>query len=495
MGKNFGVLMAASEAVPFAKTGGLADVAGALSKELAQLKYEVCLILPKYQGVEKAGLPLKLVVERLAVPVSDRREEAQIYQATMGGNGWSLPIYFIGMDKYYNRPQLYGTPAGDFPDNAERFLFFSRAVLEATKALGFQPRILHCNDWQTGMIPLYLKSIYKNDPFFTDTATIFTVHNLGYQGVFWHYDMHLTGLGWEYFTPKGIEFYGKINLLKAGLLYSDIINTVSKKYAQEIQTPEFGHGLEGVLQARSDYLYGVLNGIDYDEWDPARDPHLAAKFNPKDLSGKSLDKKDLQKEFNLPPQEKAPLIGIISRLADQKGFDLLAAIMDKLMKLDLQMVILGTGEQKYHDLFSDLAAKYPGKLGVKLTFSNPLAHKVEAGADMFLMPSCYEPCGLNQMYSLRYGTVPLVRKTGGLADTIKNYSSSTKKGNGFSFVEYEPEKLLATIKKALKVYADKKAWKALVLGGMKEDFSWRVSAQEYLKLYQKALEVMKAKEQ
>lgn len=493
MSRNLRVLVAASEAVPFAKTGGLADVAGALPKELAQLKHQVGLVLPKYQGVEKAGLPLKLAVERLPVPISDRQEEAQIYETKIAGNGWSVPVYFVGMDKYYDRPQLYGTPAGDFPDNAERFLFFSRAILEALKALDFKPHIIHCNDWQTGIVPLYLRSHYMEDPFFADTASLVTVHNLGYQGTFWHYDMHLTGLGWEYFTPQGIEFYGKINLLKAGLLYSDVINTVSKKYAQEIQTPELGHGLEGVLQARSDYLYGVLNGIDYEDWNPARDPHLAAKYSPKDLAGKAQDKEDLQKEFNLPTKAQVPLIGIISRLADQKGFDLLAAIMDKLMALDLQLVILGTGEQKYHDLLSALASQYPDKLGLKLAFSNPLAHKIEAGADMFLMPSHYEPCGLNQMYSLKYGTVPVVRHTGGLADTIKNYNPNTKRGNGFSFVEYQPEKLLLTIKKALKVYQDKRAWKALMLKGMEEDFSWRASAEEYVKIYRRARKVMKVR--
>jgi starch synthase len=389
---------------------------------------------------------------------------------------------------YYQRDQLYGDSQGDYPDNAERFVYFSRSILEACKQLNFSPDIIHCNDWQTGLIPLYLRRLHKDEPVFAQTASVYTVHNLGYQGLFWHYDMHLTGLGWEFFTPNGLEYYGKINLMKGGLLWADVINTVSKTYSQEIQTKEYGHGLEGVLQYRSNDLYGIVNGVDYSVWDPETDPLIAQNYRSKALAGKTACKKDLLQEYGLPINTKRPVIGMISRLDNQKGFDLIAEIIDKMMDLDLYFILLGTGHEKYHKLFQHIGEKYPKKAGIRIAYDNTLAHKIEAGADMFLMPSRYEPCGLNQIYSLKYGTVPIVRATGGLNDTIKIFQPKAGTGTGIKFNKYKSDNLLNAIKTALKAYQDKKSWKALMLRGMKEDFSWNASAKEYEKLYNKALD-------
>jgi len=424
------ILIASPEIVPFAKTGGLADVSGALPKALEKLGEDVTAIMPKYRAVDDKKFGLEYTGINIQVPISNRIEEAKIYKGYINSHqpvaNKEIPIYFIDKKEYYDRPYLYGTPAGDYPDNAERFIYFDRAILETCKTIGLKPDVIHCHDWQTGMVPVYLKTLYKDDPFFKETSTLFTVHNLGYQGLFWHLDMHLTNLGWDIFSPDGIEFYGKINILKGGLVYSDAITTVSKTYSQEIQTKEYGCGLDGVLRKRKDDLYGVENGIDYEEWNPATDKYLSAKYLKENLSGKWDCKKDLLNIYGLKASKEVPVLSVISRLADQKGFDLIAEIMDDLMKLDVQFVLLGTGEDKYHKLFEDIGKKYPSKAGIKIGFDNALAHKIEAGADMFLMPSRYEPCGLNQLYSLKYGTIPIVRATGGLNDTIENYDPAGK---------------------------------------------------------------------
>ena len=485
MAKKLKVLIAASEVVPFAKTGGLADVTGALPKELKKLGHDVRVILPFYKEAKNKKLDIKDTGEILLIEISDKIVQAKIFTATIDNN---VTVYLIDNKDYYDRDELYRTEEGDYPDNAERFIFFSKAVLELAKSFNFKPDIIHCNDWQTGLVPVLLKIKENENTFFINTSVVFTVHNLAYQGLFWHLDMPLTNLPWDVFTPEGIEFYGKINLMKAGMVYADLINTVSKKYSKEIQTPEFGFGLEGVLSSRATDLYGIINGADYDEWSPENDKFIKKKYSASDLSGKEACRADLLSKFKLKDKKGVPIIGLISRLVDQKGFDLIADKIEDIMKLDLFLIILGTGDEKYHKLFTQIKEKYPDKVGLKLGFDNSLAHQIEAGSDIFLMPSKYEPCGLNQLYSLKYGTIPIVRATGGLDDTIKNFKPNTGKGNGFKFTAYTSKALLLKLKEAVKVYKSSKDWKKLVANAMADDYSWMQSAKEYVKLYNKALE-------
>jgi starch synthase len=486
MEKKLRILFATPEAVPFAKTGGLADVAGALPKFLQALGCEINLVMPYYRMVKNSKFPIQSLGKEIEIPVGNEMIKADLYQGQLDQG---IRVYFIGREEFFDREYLYSTPKGDYFDNAERFIFFSKACLLLCQLMEFSPDIIHHHEWQTGLIPAYLKSIHRNDPIFAHTATVFTIHNIAYQGLFKKEKFWVTGLPEEMYNPEGIEFWERINLMKAGIVYADVINTVSQKYSEEIQTPEFGYGLEGILKKRREDLYGILNGVDYKEWDPSHDSYLVARYDLKDLSGKRACKKDLLKEFNLPASlEKAPLFGTISRLADQKGFDLLADILDKLFTLDVGFVLLGTGEQKYHDLFNQIARKYPQKAGIRISYDERLAHKIEAGADFFLMPSKYEPCGLNQIYSLKYGTIPIVRATGGLDDTIVNYDPATKKGNGFKFNRYDAMDLLNQIKVAIGVFYQPEPWKQLLRNAMMADFSWQRSAKAYVQLYQKALE-------
>jgi starch synthase len=475
------ILFASSEAVPFAKTGGLADVSGVLPRALAQMGHEVFLILPKYRQVDEKHLNLIKTGISLKVPISQKVEMGEVYSTEPAPQ---FHVLLIRKDAYYDRDQLYGTPNGDFEDNAERFTFFSRSILEAALALEFIPDIIHCNDWQTGLTPVYLKTLYRNVAALKRTVSVFTIHNIGYQGLFWHYDLLLTNLGWEFFTPQALEFYGKLNFLKGGIVFSDAVTTVSRRYMEEIQTPEFGAGLDGVLRDRAGDLYGILNGVDYEEWSPQKDSFIKERYGPEDLQGKRACKAELQREYDLAVAEDIPLIGAISRLDEQKGFDLIAALMEDLMKLGLQFVLLGTGKEKYHLLFENLHRKYPKQVGIKIAFDNALAHKIEAGADMFLMPSLYEPCGLNQIYSLKYGTVPIVRATGGLDDTIKDFNPMNEDGNGFKFKDYSAHSLLEAIQRALQVYRERTVWEKLMIRGMSADYSWNQSARAYLKVYQ-----------
>lgn len=477
------VMIASPEAVPFAKTGGLADVAGALPKALKKMGIDIILAIPKYRMINDKQFGLRDTGITISVPISGRIEYASVLEGEIEDN---VPVYFIKKDSYYDRDDLYGTKEGDYLDNAERFVFFSKAVLELCKEINFKADVIHCNDWQTALIPVYLKTLYRGTPCLSMTATVYTVHNLGYQGLFWHLDMHLTGLGWELFTPEGIEFHGKINFMKAGLIFSDVITTVSKAYSKEIQTEEFGHGLEGVLIQRRKDLFGIINGIDYDEWDPAKDADIAANFSPHDMTGKALCKAELQRLYSLPVKKNVPLVAMVSRLVDQKGLDLIEKVVDKLMKRDLQIVFLGTGDKKYQELLEDMGRRYPGKVGVRIMYDVALAHKIEAGADIFLMPSKYEPCGLNQLYSLKYGTMPVVRATGGLNDTIKSFNRKTGKGNGFKFRAYSERALSKEMNKALDFYKDKKVWKKVMQNAMTCDFSWEHAAKEYLNIYRKA---------
>ncbi len=486
------ILFASSEMVPFSKTGGLADVAGALTKALTKQGHEVCAVVPYYDATRRKGLGAEDIDCCFSVPISDREEFGEVFR-TVTDDG--VTVYFIGKSAYYDREELYGTSEGPYSDNAERFIFFSKSVLELCKALNMKPDVIHCNDWQTGLVPIFLRTFLADHPLFKRTGVLFTIHNLAYQGLFWHLDMHLTNLPWDLFTPDGIEFYGKINLLKAGIIGADVLTTVSPRYSKEIQTPELGYKLDGMLERRSDRLFGVLNGVDYEAWNPETDAYLAANYGPADLAGKAKCKTDLLERFGLPQVDGAPLLGIVSRLADQKGFDILAPVMDDIVDEGFQLALLGTGERKYHELFEELSAKYPDRVGVKLGFSNELAHKIEAGADIFLMPSRYEPCGLNQMYSLKYGTVPLVRATGGLEDTIVDYNDSpSSEGNGFKFTEYSSSALMAKLREARELYADKAQWSRIMQNGMECDFSWDASARRYVELYEKAISLGGARE-
>jgi len=473
------IVFSASECVPFSKTGGLADVVGALPPALAALGHEVTVYLPKYKQTKLAP-DAKTVVRSITVPFDDRYRFCSIVD---GGIHSGVRFYFIDYPAYFDRDALYGTPLGDYRDNAERFALYSRAVLEGCKVLGV-PDVFHCHDWQSALVPILLRSVYAEDPALRDVATVFTIHNMGYQGLFPPDTLPLLMLPWDLFTIDKLEFYGRLNFLKGALVFSDFITTVSKKYSQEIQTAEYGFGLEGVLKARAGTVTGILNGVDYNEWSPEVDKFTVAHYSPTDLSGKAKCKQDLLAEFGVTNADpKLPVIGIVSRFAAQKGFDLIALVADRLAREEMIVVALGAGDKEYEDLFRRLNKQFPQKFAVKVAYDNKIAHKIEAGADMFLMPSKYEPCGLNQIYSLKYGTVPVVRATGGLDDTIENFDPTTRKGTGFKFSEYSGEALLATIRTAIQAYADKDRWQALMRNGMNKDFSWTASAKEYVRVY------------
>ncbi|NLE38940.1 MAG: glycogen synthase GlgA [Pirellulaceae bacterium] len=488
------ILMATSEAVPFSKTGGLADVCGALPGALAALGHKPALILPAYRSSWCCGQAIEPMGIDFIVPIGSKMVTGHLLQSTMpGGN---VPVYLVQQDQYFDRDGLYQADGKDYIDNCERFVFFSRAVLEAIRLLDLRVDLLHVNDWQTGLIPAYLKVEYHGIARYENVASLLTIHNLAYQGQFWHWDMLLTGLDWKYFNWQQMEFHGYLNLLKTGIVFADSVNTVSPRYAQEIQSPTFGCGLEGTLQQRRGVLSGILNGMDSSHWNPATDPNLPANYTVEThAKGKAACKAALQDEVGLPRQPDVPLVGLIGRLCRQKGIDLIIEVMRQWAKdREVQWVILGTGDQEYHQKLEELAGRHPGKIAVRLAFSGPLAHQIEAGSDMFLMPSWYEPCGLNQMYSLAYGTVPVVRATGGLADTIVDANEETLQAgtaNGFSFSDYSEMALAESLRRACDAYADKKVWNQLIETGMRQDWSWKRSARQYLTLYAKTIERMK----
>jgi starch synthase len=484
------ILLASSEAVPFAKTGGLGDVSGALPVELARLGHRAALILPAYRQTRDCGQPLENLGIRFIVPIGSKAMTGQILRSSMPGV--NVPVYLIQQDQYFDRDELYGADGKDYIDNCERFVFFSRAVLEAVRLLELSVDVLHANDWQTGLVPAYLKIEYRHRPGYQNIATLFTIHNLAFQGRFWHWDMLLTGLDWKYFNWHEMEFHGHLNLLKTGMVFADSLSTVSPQYASEIQTPPQGCGLEGMLQHRREVLSGILNGIDVKEWNPATDPHLAARYDVHSyVSGKARCKAALQEELGLVRNPEVPLIGFVGRLTEQKGIDLIVEVLPRwLQTVEAQWIILGTGQPKYHKALETLAERFPQKFAVRLEFSNPLAHRIEAGADLFLMPSRYEPCGLNQQYSLRYGTVPVVRATGGLADTIVGYgeqNAAAGQVNGFRFHEYSALALHEILHQACDVYRNKEIWNSLIVTGMKQDWSWARSAKQYVELYETTL--------
>ncbi|MEK6714975.1 MAG: glycogen synthase GlgA [Candidatus Omnitrophota bacterium] len=471
------IVLVSPEVAPFAKTGGLSDVSGALPIAINNLGagHKCSVVLPFYQMVRESGFGPKLL----------RTEKIRLGSEEFNAGIFFLrhentDIYFIENRKFYDRQQLYGLPSGDYPDNHLRFAFFAKAAISLINYLG-NVDLIHCNDWQSGLIPLYLRLSGNY------IKTLFTIHNMAYQGLFDPQVIPLLDIPQEFFTPERLEFYGKFSFMKAGIIYSDAVSTVSKGYAREILTPEFGCGLSGLLQTRSSSLYGIVNGVDYKEWSPQTDKYIVQNFDENTLDYKLDCKKDLLKTFGLKFDARKPVLAVVTRLAEQKGIDIIAEVLKDILGLGAYFILLGTGNEKYNNLFSDIAKKHKNCVGVEIGFDNALAHKIEAGSDMFLMPSRYEPCGLNQMYSLKYGTIPVVRATGGLDDTIEDFNPANNQGNGFKFAEASAAAFYATIKRAVTLYKDKKKWLILQKNGLKCDFSWNKSAGDYLELFERIL--------
>lgn len=482
------ILCAASEVEPFAKTGGLADVAGALPKALANLGHDVRIVTPLYRQVPRQRFGLRPTAVTVSVSLGARALAGRVWEAALPATS-RVVTYFIEQPELFDREGLYQIQGKDHADNLARFSFFSQAALQMLPRLGWQPEVLHAHDWQAALMLPHLKwGAIGQEPFFASMGSVFTIHNLAYQGLFPKDQWPLTELPDRLFSIHGLEFYDQLNCLKGGLVSAGVLTTVSPTYAREIQTSEFGCGLEGVLRDRSDELFGILNGIDPEEWGPQADPHLSVSYSADALAGKALCKQALQQRQGLSEQHDL-LIGMIQRLAEQKGIDLFVQALETLMTLPIQIVILGTGDPKYHEQLQQAAAAFPGRLSVNLKFDNALAHQIEAGADAFLMPSRFEPCGLNQMYSLRYGTVPIVKRVGGLADTIVDVTPETsraKTATGFVFDGHSASALIRAVKRALAAFRDHTLWRQLMHTGMRQDFSWDHSAREYVKVYERA---------
>jgi starch synthase len=465
--------MVSSEAAPLAKTGGLADVVGALPAALRDFGDETAVVIPRYGSIDLSSA--RRVYENLPVWLGGVRHDTVVYQAPA-----EFPLYLVDCPPLFDRPGYYGASGLDYPDNHIRFAVFARAALAVARYL-FRPDIFHCHDWQAGLVPVYLRSTFASDPTFAGVRTVFTIHNLGYQGLFPPSALADAAIDPALFGPGGLEFYGRVSYIKAGIAFADALTTVSPTYAEEIQTPEHGFGLDGALRARTGVLTGILNGVDYREWSPDVDPHLPARYSVDDLSGKRVCKAQLLQEFGLPAEAiDRPLIGIVSRFTRQKGTDILAEVAAEIVAEGFYLVALGSGEPEYEEFFQRMAADHPGRIAVRIGYDNGLSHRIEAGADLFVMPSRYEPCGLNQMYSLRYGTVPVVRATGGLNDTIDE-------GTGFKFAEYSGAALLRAVREAGAAFADPSRWRAMIRRGMQRDFSWKTSAGAYSGLYRRLL--------
>jgi starch synthase len=487
-GDDLKILFIASEAVPFAKTGGLADVIGALPAALRRQGAEVRVVLPLYRTVREGPFQMRPVSGRLPIPLGRQRLSVAIRESTTEEG---VKAYFIEREDLYERPNLYGNAWGDYYDNLERFALFCHAALRVPETLSFRPHILHCHDWQTGLVPALLKGPCAGLPNLGSPATVFTIHNLGFQGLFSTDVLPVTGLpGDAFLHPDGIEYWGNISLLKAGIVFSDAVTTVSPTYAREIQTPEYGRGMDGILRGRAHVLHGILNGIDARAWDPATDRHIGKNYSPADMTGKTACKANLIREMGLDADllnRKRPLFAMISRLDAQKGFDMVSATLGQILAMDAGFVILGTGEEGIEGDLRKIAADHPGRVGLKIGLDDPLAHRIVAGADIFLIPSRYEPCGLTQMYALRYGTVPVVRATGGLADTVTEFDEGTGEGTGFRFGPYEPKALLKAVTRAVRLYERTVSWDKAVANAMAVDFSWDRSASRYLDLYRSIL--------
>lgn len=476
----FHVAMVSPEIVPFAKTGGLGDVLGSLPQALEKTGLKISLFMPAYRSVLRGKWRLEDTGRRLSVPVSDRMEEATVLRTKIGRD---ISVYFIRADKYFDRDELYNTSAGNYTDNAERFVFFSRAVLEFLRS--DPPAILHGNDWQSAMTVVFLKTQPQMYPELAFTKSVFSIHNLGFQGIFWRQDWHLLNLDNRYFTPQYLEFYGNINFLKGAVVLADAVTTVSPTYAAETKTAEYGFALEGVLRERGENLVGILNGVDYQVWNPETDCNIIRTYSCDDFAGKIMCKSDLQRTFGINEELDVPLVAMVSRLTLQKGIELIQEAIDGIMSRRVQFVLMGTGSQEYEESFSGLPDKYQGRLGVQIKFDEIMVHKLVAGADILLIPSIYEPCGLTQMYGLRYGTPAIVRATGGLKDTIVEYNPVTRQGNGFLFNAGEVSDLLSAIDRALWLFHREDDWLTLMSNGMKADFSWKKSAIAYKELYHK----------
>ena len=480
------ILFVSAEVVPFAKTGGLADVAGSLPKAIRKMGHDICVFMPLYKKVDRDKWGLRLVFEDVEVEFGPEKEKVNIYQTRMPNS--DLLVCFVENRHFTDREELYVVDGKDYPDNCEAFLIFCKAAIAFVKKANWRPDIVHCNDWQSGPVALYVRELRKTDLFFKRTATVYSIHNMAYQGNFPKEKFTVMNLPDSCFGPDGLEFWDQVSFSKAGFAFADVISSVSETYAKEIQTKEYGCGLEELLQKRSEDIYGILNGVDYEIWNPATDKNLAKRFSRMTLSLRVENKLVLQKEMGLPEDMDVPLLGIVSRLDIQKGFDILAEAMEEIVGLGCQFCLLGTGDPKYHELFESLAAKYPDKVGIKLGFDAALAERIYAGSDMFLMPSRYEPCGLGQLISFKYGAIPIVRKTGGLADTVRDFDLKTGVGDGFAFAEYSSSALLAAVKRAIDVYKNKSVWVNLQKNVMDYDYSWDASARKYISLYMKAFD-------
>ncbi len=478
------ILFIASEVAPFAKTGGLADVTGSLPVALKRLGHDVRIILPMYKTVGEGTFPIHKGRKSVEVHQGETLHKGFLRQTTYA----DMPVYLLENRQFFQRDYLYGAPEGDYSDNHQRFAFFCRGVLNLLKRMDFRPDLLHCHDWQTALVPVLLRSDeYRQDPFFMNTATLFTIHNLAYQGLFPKTSLAEMGLDWSYFTIDRLEFYNQVNLMKGGILAADLVTTVSPTYCKEILSADQGCGLEGVLAERRDDLYGVLNGLDTDEWDPATDRQILKTYTSATLAGKAVNKKGLQKRLGLDVAPDIPLIGMVTRLASQKGIDLLADVLPRLVGENVQFVLLGTGDETYHRLLEDFTAHGFGNISLNIGYDSVCARQIYAGSDIFLMPSHYEPCGLGQLIALRYGAVPVVRKTGGLADTVFDGRDGAREPNGFTFDDFTADALWEAVQRALQAYRVRDAWKKLVRRGMNRDYSWQQPAGDYERLYRAAL--------
>jgi starch synthase len=478
--KHLKILILAAEVVPFAKVGGLADVVGTLPIVLQELGHDVRLVMPFYSQMKSDKFKLTTVMDTVKISMSTFKEQVGVSQGTIGN---AIPVYMIDAPRYFDRENIYG-----YTDDGERFILFCRAALESMRLLDWPPDIVHCNDWQTGIVPNWMHTVYHDDPFFMNTATVYTIHNLAYQGIFGYRILEVAGVSAGGFLyPQIVELANVVDIMGRGILFADAVTTVSERYAQEILTPTFGEKLDQLLRSRRDRLFGILNGIDYQAMNPASDLHIHTCFDANRLDKRAENKQALQERAHLPVKSEVPLIGMISRLADQKGFDLLAQIIQPLLAQGIQLVVLGIGDQHYHEIFQNLAARYPEQVAIFLTFNTELAQSIYAGSDMFLMPSRFEPCGLGQLIAMRYGSVPIVRSVGGLADTVQEYDPNTGEGNGFAFTNYDPWELFAAIVRALELFRFKDIWRTLQQRGMAADHSWQASALRYVEVYRNAL--------
>ncbi|MGB3057919.1 MAG: glycogen synthase GlgA [Candidatus Omnitrophota bacterium] len=478
------ILIVSAEVFPFAKVGGLADVAGSLSKALSSLGCEVRVIMPLYGCIDREKFCLVKEKSNIRHPLTGKIFGFDLYSHKANG----VTFDFIEKKRYFSRKEIYGASWGDYPDNAYRFGFFSKAALAFTRSVGFKPDIIHCNDWQSALLPFYLKHVLAGDDFYRGIKVLYTIHNMAYQGLFRQSAMRRLGIPREFFDPDKLEFYGKLSFMKAGLLYSDAISTVSRKYAEEIMTPDYGCGLETLLRSRKDRLYGILNGVDYSTWSPEKDKLIKVNYDVSSIEKKAVCKKDLLEYTGLELKAEAPVFGCVTRLVEQKGMDLVAGITDQIAGKGAGLVVLGKGGRNYNQMFRDLAGKYPKNVYACSDFNDEMAHRIEAGCDMFLMPSRYEPCGLNQMYSIKYGTIPIVRATGGLDDAIVDFDEDRGKSNGFKFKEADEKSLMKAVERAIERFRDKTLWRKLMLQAMSYDYSWEHSAKEYIKLYTKTLQ-------